>query len=216
MHSKRKYYASGEPLSPSLTFPGMMLFLAGFVIFMGIITGEIFYRLDFNSRDNYISELAASLTPGILHPQPSTTIFNLSMIVSGMLIILGAIFLQVIAKKLLATLPLVLYGAGFAGVGIFPGNIVPWHGLFAMVLFISGGVAALTSFKIIRSPLYYVFAFLGAVSLVMLVAYQPFVPLLGVGGAERWVLYPVVFFLTGAGGYLAASGKSRSLKNTES
>ncbi len=214
MQIKKSNDALGVPFGASLTLPGLMLFLAGFVIFMGIISGEIFYRLDFNSRDHYISELAASLTPGILHPQPSTTIFNLSMVVSGVMIVLGAVFLHRAVKKLLATLPLFLYGTGFIGVGIFPGDVVPWHGLFAMVIFVFGGVAALTSFKMIRSPLYYVFASLGAVSLVMLVSYQSFIPLLGVGGAERWVLYPVVFFLTGAGGYLAAHVQQRTRKDT--
>jgi hypothetical protein len=33
------------------------------MIFMGIITGEIFYILEFNSRDNNISELVATLPP---------------------------------------------------------------------------------------------------------------------------------------------------------
>jgi hypothetical protein len=39
------------------TISGILIFLAGLIIFMGIITGEIFHKLNFNSRDNYISEL---------------------------------------------------------------------------------------------------------------------------------------------------------------
>ena len=40
------------------TISGVLIFLAGLIIFMGIITGEIFHKLNFNTRDNYISELA--------------------------------------------------------------------------------------------------------------------------------------------------------------
>ena len=207
MKIKRSRNASGDKTSAALKLPGILFFLAGFIIFMGIISGEIFYPSEFNSRDHYISELAASLTPGILHPQPSTAIFNLSMIVSGVMIIFGAVILYIITRKWLVSLPLGLYGAGFLGVGIFPGNIVPWHGIFAMVIFVSGGLAAVASFKIVGSPLRYLFPFLGVVSLVLLVTYNSFVLLLGVGGAERWVLYPVVFFITGLGGYLSARGE---------
>ncbi len=188
--------------------PALLLFLSGFVIFMGIISGEIFYTLDFDSRDHYISELAASLVPGTPHPQPSSAIFNFSMIVAGILIILTAVLIHRYAKKLLFTLPLGLYGLGYLGVGIFPGNIAPWHGFFALILFIAGGISAITAYKIVHSPLRFVFMGIGIISLVFLIAFKAFVPLMGVGGTERWALYPVVFFLTGLGGYLG--GESRN------
>ncbi|MFO7668428.1 MAG: DUF998 domain-containing protein [Bacteroidales bacterium] len=188
-----------------LTVPGLLIFLSGFFIFMGIITGEIFYTLEFNTRDHYISELAAALPPHTIVPQPSATIFNLTMMVTGLMVIVGTFFVHAAFKKFLSSIPLGLCGIGLLGVGVFPGNIAPWHGIFAMVLFISGGTAAITSYRIVRPPLRYVFIGLGMISLVFLFTYKAFIPALGVGGAERWVFYPIVFWLTGLGGYLLGS-----------
>lgn len=40
-----------------------------------------------------------------------------------------------------------LFGLGLVGVGIFPGNKSPYHGMSAMLTFLSGGFCAITSFK---------------------------------------------------------------------
>lgn len=189
-------------IKSSLTKSGILLFLAGFMIFMGIITGEIFYKLEFNTRDNYISELASALPPDAIIQEPSAKIFNYTMIVSGLMVILAAYFVQVIFKKFITTIPLIFFGIGILGVGLFPGNITPWHGIFALILFIAGGTGAVSSYKIVSAPLKYIFMFLGLTTLAFLIAYKYFVPWLGVGGTERWVLYPVLFWLTGLGGYL--------------
>ena len=192
--------STGEKVLISVS--GLFLFIAGFIIFMGIITGEIFYTLDFNTRDNYISELAATMVPNTPVPELSETIFNSSMIVSGSLILIAAVLLCLTFRRLLVTIPLGIFGIGLIGVGVFPGDVVPWHGVFALLLFIFGGVGAITSFRIVSSPLKYVFIFLGILSLVFLIAYKSFIPALGVGGAERWVFYPEVFWITGLGGFL--------------
>jgi hypothetical membrane protein len=186
----------------SLTKSGILLFLAGFLIFMGIITGEIFYPLKFNTRDNYISELAAALPPNTIVPEPSASIFNITMIVTGIMIIIAAYYVQAIFKKFLTTIPLILFGIGILGVGVFPGNIAPWHGIFALVIFLFGGIGAITSFKIVNSPLRYIFFCYGIVALVFLFLSKFFIPSLGVGGAERWLFYPLVFWITGLGAYL--------------
>ena len=180
----------------------MILFLAGFMIFMGIITCEILYKAEFNTRDNYISELAAAISPDIVIQQPSAKIFNLTMIITGLMIIIATYFVHVIFKIFLSSIPLLLLGMGISGVGFFPGNIVPWHGIFALVIFISGGIAAITSFKIVRPPLRYIFILFGILALFFLFFQKIFVPFLGVGGTERWLFYPIVFWITGMGAYL--------------
>jgi len=186
----------------SLTKSGLLLFLAGVILFMGIITGEIFHPAGFSTRTSYISELGASIKPGEAAPQPSATIFNFTMILTGIMIIIATYFVQTAFRKLLLTIPLFLFGVGILGVGIFPGDIAPWHGLFALILFVAGGIAAITSFKIVCPPLRYIFISLGTIALIFLIRYNYFVPSLGVGGTERWVFYPIVFWVTGFGGYL--------------
>ncbi|MBK7709769.1 MAG: DUF998 domain-containing protein [Bacteroidales bacterium] len=186
----------------SLTKSGLLLFLAGFTILMSIITSEIFFKKNYTTRDNYISELGAPMSPEGVISKPSAEIFNYSLIASGLMIMLATFFIQKIFKKLITTIPIGLFGTGILGVGIFPGNIAPWHMIFAVTLFIAGGVGAITSYKITSAPIRYLFICLGIATLAFLFGYKYFIPSMGVGGAERWVFYPAVFWLTGLGGYL--------------
>ncbi len=181
---------------------GLLLFISGFVIFMGIITAEILYTLDFNTRDNYISELAAALPEGTITPQPSAGIFNITMMISGLMVIISSYLIYSAGKRLLTSIPLGIFGLGILGVGVFPGDVIPWHGIFAYLLFLAGGMGAITSCRMVLSPLRYIFILLGTIALVLLFTYNNFVPMLGVGGVERWVFYPLVFWITGFGGYL--------------
>jgi hypothetical membrane protein len=191
-----------EDIRASLTKSGLLLFFAGFIIFMAIITGEIFFKKAYNTRDSYISELGAPPPHETIKAEPSATIFNYSMIISGLMIMVATFFIQKIFRKLIITIPLGLFGLGISGVGIFPGNIAPWHGICALVLFIAGGSGAITSYKILSAPLKYVFMLLGIIALLFLAAYKYFIPYLGAGGTERWVFYPAVFWITGLGCYL--------------
>ena len=159
---------------------------------------------------NEISDLGGTRPPAGLVLQPSATIFNLTMMATGLLVLLGTI---VSIGQLGRATGLVVgaLGVSILGVGIFPGNTGTPHALLAMVAFFSGGIAAVLSARRVAPPLRYVLALLGAVNLVALGSY--FVlgdanPLwvLGVGGAERWVAYPVILWLLGFGGYLAGRG----------
>jgi hypothetical membrane protein len=198
----------------SLTKSGLLLFLAGFFIFMGIITGEIFYTSEFSTRNNYISELAARINTDTDFKLVSARVFDYTMILAGFMVMTSTWFVHKIFKKYLMTIPMGLLGAGLAGVGLFPGHIVPWHGIFALIVFVCGGLAAIASYKIANAPLRYIFAAFGFIALILLFFQKYFIPTLGVGGAERWLFYPVVFWITGMGTYLLGikDGHKNTLK----
>ena len=181
---------------------GCLLFLAGVIAFMGIITGEIFYPPGYSTATNEISDLGASQPLNSLIFQPSATIFNTTMIIIGVMIITGAYFVQLATRKRILSIPLLLVGIGALGVGIFPGNIAVWHRLFTGLTFISGGITAILSARVISGPYRYISICLGAIALVALAFANKFIPILGSGGTERWVAYPELFWLTGFGGYL--------------
>lgn len=183
----------------SLTKSGLMLFLAGFLIFMGIITSELFYTADFSARDNYISELAEKISIKTDDfRRMSAYIFDYTMIAAGLMIIAGTWFLHKIFRKYLLTVPMYLFGAGLACSGIrqLPADSV----LFITIL--CGSVAAIVSFKVVNTPLRYIFACFGIIVLIMLIFPTHFITILGAGGAERWLFYPIVFWITGMGTYL--------------
>lgn len=75
--------------------------------------------------------------------------------------------------------------------------------MFALLAFLFGNLAAILSYKIIRPPLSYIAVALGVVGLVALVLFGTDNHLgMGVGGMERLIAYPVLFWSLGLGGYL--------------
>jgi hypothetical membrane protein len=126
------------------------------------------------------------------------------MIVAGLMIAVGSLFLHLSRFDRATTVAVLTFGIGVIGVGVFPGDMDP-HPLFAMMTFISGGIAAILSYRAVKGPLKYIFPIMGVTALVFLFFSQAFIPHLGDGGTERWVAYPILFWLTGFGGYVLGS-----------
>jgi hypothetical membrane protein len=191
--------------APHKTAGGLLL-TAGATIVMGIITAEALYTNPYTARME-ISDLGATDTGVILHP--SSYIFNATMLVAGAMIILGAYFAHRALHRRVVTIPTGLLGVGVLGVGVFPGNIHPQHPLFAYTAFLAGGLAVLLSVTVTSQPLRTIFAVMGTISLLFttasgfLLEWGPFARL-ELGGVERWMVYPVLLWLVGFGGYLAA------------
>jgi hypothetical membrane protein len=196
------------------TVAGALFFLAGVIAFMGIITGEALYP-DYNTADNQISDLGGSEPPNSIILQPSAAIFNTTMMIVGLSFIVGAYCLHRASVRRSVTLPVLLLGVGALGVGIFPGNTGGIHALFAMLTFVSGGVAAILSYRVLSAPMKYISVVLGAIGLSALLLYvfmgdsSPFAPL-GIGGVERWVAYPIILWAMGFGGYLMGRNATTS------
>lgn len=111
---------------------GLLLFLAGAVILMGIITAEALYP-GYSTSQQAISDLGASEPPESVIVQPSATIFNATMMVSGLLILAGTVFVISSFRARGFPVLLVLLGAGALGVGIFPGNYGSLHAILALI-----------------------------------------------------------------------------------
>lgn len=189
-----------------IAWAGAMLFLAGTVALMGIITAEAFYP-GYNTADNMISDLGATEPPNSIIVQPSSNIFSASMALCGLLVIGATLLLHGKHRMWSVTLPMAAFGFGVLGVGIFNGSWGTIHALFAMTTFIGGGIAAVMTFRIVEAPFRYVTVALGATSLLVLFSYifmgdnSPFMEL-GEGGLERWVAYPVLLWALGLGGHI--------------
>lgn len=188
---------------------GALLFVAGAVLLMGIITAEALYPAPYTTGGNEISDLGGTRPPEGLVLQPSATIFNLTMIAGGLLTLGAAACLQAGLGRLSTSIVVGLLGVGALGVGVFPGNVAGIHAVFALLTFVSGGLAAIVTAPVTRPPFRYLGIVLGVISLASLVSYvllgegAPLAPL-GDGGVERWVAYPIVIWVTGFGGHLAA------------
>lgn len=190
-----------------LKLSGVLLFLAGSIALMGIITAEAFYPsgTGYTTFHSEISDLGATRPPNSIIYQPSSSIFNTTMLLSGLMTLTATFYQHRYFRKLLVSIPLGLFGLGLVGIGIFSGDKTPYHGMFAMLTFVSGGFSAIASAKI-ASALKYIAILLGSVALLTWFAAM-FVPaiifaFIGIGGTERWIVYPLVLWLTGLGGYL--------------
>jgi hypothetical membrane protein len=198
-----------------LRLGGGLLFIAGATILMGIITAEALYPGTFSTGANEISDLGGTRPPNSVILQPSATIFNLSMTLIGALVMAGSWFVQRAFGRRSVTIPIAVLGVGALGVGFFPGNTGSPHAVFAMVTFISGGIAAISAARLTSAPFRYLSFFLGAASLATLGMYMLLgdgspMALLGIGGVERWIVYPVVLWITAFGGYLSGRADGRS------
>lgn len=191
---------------------GVLLFLAGFVILMGIITAEIFYP-GYNVSKDFISDLGSSRPPHSIIRQPSAHIFDISMAVAGAFVVLGSWFWYSVHGKKSAMIPMVLMGVGAIGVGIFPAYHAIAHPFSAGVAFFAGSIAAILCASLLKGPFRLVSFVLGLTSLIFLLlgllAPQTIVPALGNGGTERLAAYPVIIWLIGLGGYLMGKNYSK-------
>jgi len=220
MPKKREARRTGAVPSGTLyqKIAGVLLSIAGAAILMGIITAEALYPAPYNTAQNTISDLGGTMpSEGGIVLQPSATIFDATMLVTGAMIILGAYFVHRAFKKWGATIPLALLGIGVLGVGVFPGYVPVVHPIFALTAFVSGGLAAVLAYKVTSPPFRYISVVLGVITLVSVVLgfffleSWGFVAALGEGGIERWIAYPVVLWLTIFGGYLMGHSRRASL-----
>jgi hypothetical membrane protein len=194
---------------------GFGLTLAGFVGFMGIITAELLYP-SYSTRQD-ISDLGSTRPPDPVIHEPSATIFNTTMLVTGAIVILSAYLLYRTMDRRGFPLALAVFGFGAFGVGVFPGNVTPWHGLFAMLTFFSGGITVVLSSWVVSRPFSALCGLFGGISLLMLVSVLVYgvvlqrphpLQFLGFGGIERWVVYPLILWLLAFGGYLLAKAEN--------
>ena len=188
---------------------GLLYFFAGEIVLMGIITAEAFYPSGYSTFKNEISDLGATRQPNSVSFEPSSTIFNTIMLLAGIMVLVASFYQHKYFKKLLFSIPVMLFGLGLVGVGIFPGNVRPYHGMAAMLTFLSGGFCAITSFKIVTSPFKFVSISFGSIALLTwfsaVFASATLISFIGIGGLERWVAYPIMLWLTGFGGYLMSN-----------
>ena len=163
---------------------GVLYSCAGFVLLMGIITAETKYPVfrHYTTRQE-ISDLGGTRPPHGLVTQPSAMIFDTTMLIAGVLL-----------------------------VGIFPGNTTP-HPFAAMIAFVFSALTAIAVFRVTSAPFRFMSLAVGLLSLAALVAgmfgdNSPVVQSIGIGGVERWVVFPIILWLVFFGGYLLASGHS--------
>jgi len=165
----------------------------------GNTTGYIY-----SVANNYVSDLGANCRTTCT-AVPSAYLFDASIALMGLLIIVGAYFLHRAYQWKPATVMIAIAGIGALGVGLFPETTGIWHSIFSLIVFLFAGLTALVTARFQRKPMFYFSIILGLATLAALFLYigGEYVGL-GAGGMERMVVYPVLVWSIGFGGHLMA------------
>lgn len=176
---------------------GALLFVAAAVIIMGIVTAEAAYP-GYSVQTNFISDLGAARLPESVIKQPASAIFAATLVINGLLLVGSAycVYRGLGPARVVTVLSILLALSGICAVVVAAFNqstqesfIV--HALFALPSFIAGGLAAIVSYWVLRSPFRYFAVTLGVIALAGFVLMifggaSSVVALIGRGGAERW------------------------------
>jgi hypothetical membrane protein len=202
-----------------------VLFLFGSVLFLLLTTASESIYPNFSLRTNAISDLAAVGTSTMIVEE--TAILGL-----GVCWTLGAYYLFQSTGRSKRMVLNVLPGVGFLLAGLSPENVnVVIHSIGGLFAFPFGAVAAMLSYRMIRPQYKYFSIALGMVSLastlIIFIGGQLVGPcgscpgnvpgytqrleelVLGLGGWESMIIYPLLVWLIGFGSYLLASGNLR-------
>jgi hypothetical membrane protein len=188
---------------------GTLFLIAVTQFILGFIIAEALYP-GYSVSNNYISDLGVG---------PSSMIFNSSVFLLGMLILIGTYFLKNISNFKTLNILLLLMALGSMGVGIFTKDIETIHGAVSLVAFLFAGLSAIASFRVLEKPLSLISMILGLITLGALALFsgglitsgsltsnEAFDSILflglGPGGMERMIIYPALIWLAGFAGYL--------------
>ncbi len=184
------------------TTAGLSLVGVGTVSTLGIIVAEALYP-GYSTSQQTISALGAtSGAAGAV--QPSATIFNGAMVLSGLLTLVAAYGIHRRYELPWLTAVIAVTGVGVAGVGLFPAQTGVPHFVAVLAAFAGGGLSAILVAVVVDGPFRYLSVALGVAAMVALVAFLALggsTPL-GIGGLERLITYPTQIWTLAFGGYL--------------
>lgn len=193
-----------KPNDPALAkLGGTLIYVGGIQWFLGLLLAESWYP-GYSSRIDYVSDLGVG---------PTELIYNGSVVLLGLCLILGAYFMVKSIGSRVQSILLAITGIGAMGVGIFPYPFQPLHSIFTLIAIMSGALAAISSYRIQSSPISYISVILGSLTLVAVIIFIPYLGLpvgatdtfLGMakGSMERWAIYPILAWIIGHGSHMA-------------
>ena len=120
---------------------GIILFVGAFGFILAMQVAEFIDGASYNVANNYISDLGTFCpTVGPCVELPSHNLFDISIFLVGLAIVLGSYFLYRTFRNRVFSGLLILSGIGAMGVGIFPENFATEHALFSLIVFLFGGL----------------------------------------------------------------------------
>jgi len=189
---------------------GVLFVIAVGEFFIGMMMAEATYP-GYNISSDTISQLGSMVCHGSCRfIQPAADIFNISVTVLGVIILIGGAALFREDRPLSITV--VITGLGAIGVGLtLAAHSAPiLHGLVSLITFVFAGISALLSVREGGGVFAVICLVLGILSLASTVLFTLGIYMgLGIGGMERMIVYPVLVWGASFGGYLISKGSKQ-------
>ncbi len=175
---------------------GLLFFLGSVEFIFGMLIAEASLPTYSVSAD-HISDLGVGST---------AILFNASVMILGILSLVGVFLFHRIHKRLWITIPFLLAGIGSIGVGVFPETVPAPHLVSALLSFLFGGLAAILTSSQTRPPFRYLAIALGIITIAAIVLFETGQNLgIGTGGMERMIVYPGLLWEAAFGAYLMST-----------
>jgi len=175
----------------------MLIFVGTAALFSGIILSEALYP------GYQVTQVISDLGVG-----PTAWLFNSTIFIFGIFLIISAYLLLNIGTNRYFIVLLGLAGAGATLTGLIAETQGVPHEIAAGMIFVSGGLCAITGYKVFRGPFSLLSPIFGSITLVATILLVSKIFLgLGMGGMERMIVYPLIIWALGAGAYLMSPGK---------
>jgi len=196
---------------------GMLFFVAATQFVLGLTISEALYP-GYSVSGNYISDLGIG---------PSSMIFNSSVFLLGLLLLIGTYFLRNLSNFKTVNILLLLTAIGLMGIGVFTKTYRTAHGAVVTMAIFFAGLSAISSFRVLKKPLSLISIILGMMTLGALalfssgmitsgsltsdVAYDSdFYLGLGPGGMEHMIFYSALMWLAGFSWHLATQRETQT------
>jgi len=175
---------------------GTLVLVGAAQFIVSMVVAETLYS-GYSVADNYISDLGVG---------PSALIFNSSIFLFGLLVVIAAYLIWRGAGAKIVAVLFFIAGIGVMGVGVFTENAGAIHGVVSMIAFLFGSLSAIAAYKLEKTPLNYISVIMGLIGIIAMVLFvtQNYLGL-GAGGMERMIAYPEVLWAAVFGGYMIGS-----------
>ena len=195
----------------SLNIGGVLYIVAVFQFFIFELVSETLYP-GYSVANNYISDLGATCvnppsTASCVVHQPSATIFDTSLLLLGLLLLVGTFLAYRGTRKKPYFIVTSVGDIAILLAGVFPENTGWIHADISVILFPLAGISLILAWSIVKggSAFRYLIVAFGVLTLY----FNSFsVSAVGVGGSERLLVLSILSGILALGGYLAGRDSS--------
>ena len=187
---------------------------ASALLLFGVIQWMIVVILSEGTQPNYVSSIHYVSTLGT---GKTALFYNASTVIMGLSVFLSSLLIRRFSSSRVFFVLFLITGLATMGVGVFPEDSRPMHGIVTPIALIFGALAAVFSYRLHEKPASYFTVVLGLVSLITGLAFIPYLGLsvesramfmgLYKGTLERIVIYTNLLWVLILGSQLSSKPK---------